>query len=197
MPVIYKITNKINNSVYVGYSGKTAEKRLAEHKSSSKRGDPGALYSAMRKYGIDNFMVETIEENDDKAFLLKEREPYWIRVIKESGSKLYNMTEGGEGGITSTSFKPGHSGAKISSEGLLKLSAAKIAYWKQWRIENPNYKDNWKTYEKIGWTDAERNNRSERISHINKKLKRCEHCSKESNLGNYNRWHGENCKNKI
>ena len=53
----------------------------------------------MRKYGVDVFTAELLEYNiqDD----LDGRERYWIQTLKPE----YNMTEGGEGGDTSSSPK--------------------------------------------------------------------------------------------
>jgi len=47
----------------------------------------------MRKYGIENFSIEQVEETS----LLNEREIFWIDYYK-SFEKGYNMTLGGEGG---------------------------------------------------------------------------------------------------
>lgn len=55
------------------------------------------LYSAMRKYGIDNFSFEIIEECS--ASELDEKEIWWIEhynsCIYNDNSKGYNMTPGG------------------------------------------------------------------------------------------------------
>lgn len=50
------------------------------------------LYAAMRKYGIENFSVELIEETDNP----EEREIFWIEQ-KDSYRNGYNATLGGEG----------------------------------------------------------------------------------------------------
>ena len=31
---------------------------------------------------------------------------------------------------------------------------------------------------------------------VNNKFKECEYCKRVMNIGNYNRWHGNNCKHK-
>lgn len=74
MGYIYKITNKINNKVYVGQTIKTVEKRFNQHKNNSNKEyfSQIALYQAFNKYGIENFKVETLEECDNE--LLDERE---------------------------------------------------------------------------------------------------------------------------
>lgn len=94
---IYKITNKINGHSYIGLS-KGIEKRFSEHKSkaihSNKKDDlDKALYRAMRKYGIDNFSYEIIEECPEEK--LKEREIYWISYYNTYENREdYNETPG-------------------------------------------------------------------------------------------------------
>lgn len=48
----------------------------------------------MRKYGIDNFYIEMIEQCDDN--LLNEREIYWINKL-DTYKNGYNSTTGGDG----------------------------------------------------------------------------------------------------
>ena len=50
---IYKITNTINNKVYIGKTLSSIEKRFAEHKEDSHRPQEQIrpLYRAMNKYG--------------------------------------------------------------------------------------------------------------------------------------------------
>ena len=58
---IYKITNKINNKVYIGKSI-YIERRWYEHKTDMNNiNKQNHLYNAMRKYGKDNFLFEIIE----------------------------------------------------------------------------------------------------------------------------------------
>lgn len=56
------------------------------------------LYDTIRKYGIENFIIEELEqiENDD---LLSDKEIYWIKELETYGSKGYNATKGGDGTI--------------------------------------------------------------------------------------------------
>lgn len=98
MGLIYKITNKINNKVYIGQTTRPLKDRWNQHKSDIYKFD-SALYLAMRKYGIENFSCEEIEKCADKN--LDERETYWIKYynsyINTTNSKGYNMTLGGYG----------------------------------------------------------------------------------------------------
>ena len=93
---IYKITNDINNRVYIGKTTSTLEKRFKEHcyDSRKRNNEKRPLYSAIKKYGIEHFKISLIEECPiDKE---NEREISWIAYYKgyENG---YNATLGGEG----------------------------------------------------------------------------------------------------
>lgn len=98
---IYKITNLINNKSYIGKSS-NIEERWRYHKSNYNNSKEynKILYEAFRKYGIENFSFEIIEllenEYDIKS---NEREQYWIDYFN-SFHFGYNMTEGGDGGLT-------------------------------------------------------------------------------------------------
>lgn len=91
---IYKITNLINNKVYIGQTVKTVEKRFQQHKNNSNKDyfSQIVLYKAFNKYGIENFICEEIEEVENK--LLDEREIYWIDYY-DSYFNGYNSTIGG------------------------------------------------------------------------------------------------------
>ena len=64
MAYIYKITNLINNKIYIGKTNRTIEERFKEHCNEYKkeRSEKRPLYNAMNKYGIENFKIEQIEE---------------------------------------------------------------------------------------------------------------------------------------
>lgn len=93
---IYKITNNINDKVYVGNTSRSLAKRWAEHinDSKKKRCKNRPLYLAINKYGEDNFTIELIEEcSNDVA---PDREKYWISFY-DSYKNGYNDTFGGLG----------------------------------------------------------------------------------------------------
>lgn len=99
MGYIYVITNKINGKKYVGKTARTIEERWKEHIKNSKikKFDKMCpLYSAINKYGIENFTIEQIEECSYE--MLNEREKYWINEL-DTYSKAYNATRGGDGHI--------------------------------------------------------------------------------------------------
>ena len=93
MPFIYKITNKINNKVYIGKTIRSLDVRFKEHLRDSAIKD-SKLYRAIRKYGKENFSIELIEEVEEES--LSERERFWIKE-NDSYYHGYNSTFGGEG----------------------------------------------------------------------------------------------------
>lgn len=95
MGYIYKITNTINNKIYIGRTVKTVQKRFTQHKNNSNKEyfSQIVLYKAFNKYGIENFKCEEIEKvSNDK---LDEREKYWIEYY-DSYFNGYNSTLGGK-----------------------------------------------------------------------------------------------------
>ena len=93
---IYKITNNITNEKYIGQSLQV-EKRLQRHKTTAFNTNSKCynypLYKAIRKFGIDNFTFEIIEECSSQE--LNDREIYWIKELQCE----YNQTYGGSGTI--------------------------------------------------------------------------------------------------
>lgn len=94
---IYKITNRVNNKVYIGQTHFTIEHRFKQHvKNFNIEHRQQPLYKAFAKYGIENFYVEELENVEcDK---LDEREIYWIAYY-DSFKNGYNATLGGNGNL--------------------------------------------------------------------------------------------------
>ena len=93
---IYKITNLINNKVYIGQTRQHYQSRFIQHKSHARTGQSShKLARAFRKYGDENFIVEPIEECLIEK--LDEREKYWIAFYKSTQDQFgYNISDGGE-----------------------------------------------------------------------------------------------------
>ena len=94
MAYIYKITNTINGKMYIGKTEQTIEKRFQQHCSDSQRDgiNNRPLYKAMRKYGVEFFSIEEIEQTDQP----EEREIFWIEFYG-TFKNGYNATLGGDG----------------------------------------------------------------------------------------------------
>ena len=94
---IYKIQNLINGKIYIGQSVDICY-RFNNHKSESFNPKSNAyntaIHRAIRKYGVENFSFDIIEECDQNE--LREREIYWINYYNSFGNG-YNLTTGGEG----------------------------------------------------------------------------------------------------
>lgn len=89
------IVNTINDKVYIGLTSKTIEERFKEHanraKNNSNTNRP--LYIAIRKYGIDNFYICSLETVKTKKEA-SEKEIYWVDIY-DSFNNGYNATRGG------------------------------------------------------------------------------------------------------
>jgi group I intron endonuclease len=89
LPIIgvYKITNLINNKIYIG-SSKNCKGRWSGHKCKAAK---QYISRAIQKYGVDNFMFEIIEQ-----CLIDElipREQYWLDYYTPYDRKIgYNIS---------------------------------------------------------------------------------------------------------
>ena len=94
---IYKITNKLNNKVYIGQTIQKPIERFYKHcaKKCDKYILNMVIHKAIFKYGKDNFTFEVIEEVPKQQ--LNEREEYWIKYYN-SYTDGYNSTKGGQKG---------------------------------------------------------------------------------------------------
>lgn len=94
MGYIYKITNKVNNRLYIGQTKTSMKARWQRHLTRFHEGSKQGIYGAMHKYGIENFIMEKIIEcpNED----LNEMECYYINKY-DTYNNGYNLTLGGQG----------------------------------------------------------------------------------------------------
>ena len=93
--IIYKITNLINNKVYIGLTTTELKVRWDNHRQCVKN-DPRHLYCSMRKYGIENFTIEQIDSADNIA-KLGELERYYIEKYNSQNPSIgYNLSAGGQ-----------------------------------------------------------------------------------------------------
>lgn len=99
MGIIYKITNKITNKIYVGQTTKSLEQRWYQHIKEANEALDGhrqsfpLFHRMIIKYKEENFVPEIIEECDNSK--LNIREKYWISFF-DSCNNGYNSTIGGQ-----------------------------------------------------------------------------------------------------
>jgi group I intron endonuclease len=99
--MIYKITNKINNMLYIGQTIQPLKKRWSDHIYSSKnlrnrKKDTSIsyLHRSIQKYGKENFTIEEIDgANSQSELNYKE----WLLINKFNtlAPNGYNLREGG------------------------------------------------------------------------------------------------------
>lgn len=119
--VIYRITNLINNKVYIGQTQRPFEQRILEHKQCADRGDGYYIHCAIRKYGWENFKAEIIVETTN-VDTLNELEQYYIKKYN-SDVVGYNLAPGGYSNcMASSKVKEHHDKVMRSPEVRAKIS---------------------------------------------------------------------------
>lgn len=128
---IYKITNLLNNKMYIGQSN-NIQRRFSEHCYKGVKSRI-VLDSAIKKYGKDNFSFEVLEECSKE--LLNERETYWIEFYNsvETG---YNLSYGGD----SQSQGENNGRALVSEEDVKSIRLAYLAKERR-RVVYEKYKN--------------------------------------------------------
>lgn len=94
---VYRIHCLITNKDYIGITTKTFQKRLSQHKNSSK--DPNAprnkFYNAVLKYGWDNFegTIITTVQSDTKEELKNSLDNLELYYIQKYDSYKTDITQ--------------------------------------------------------------------------------------------------------
>lgn len=102
---IYKITNLVNNKMYIGQTTqKKPISRFDRHICNAKYNIKGPLYNAIRKYGKENFRFEVIFSAFSLADL-NDSERYFISLFQSNKKKFgYNISLGGASRLTKESI---------------------------------------------------------------------------------------------
>lgn len=88
--IIYKITNLINNKIYIGKSIKNDPNYF---------GSGLLINKSIKKYGIENFKKDIIDESISSINDLNEKEKFWIKYFNSIDLNIgYNIAYGGDGG---------------------------------------------------------------------------------------------------
>jgi group I intron endonuclease len=100
MGFVYLITCLSTGKYYVGQTINRLAIRWSGHKLKAKRGN-GHLQCAIRKYGADNFVIETLTSAD--AVALNHLERLWVLALDATNPDVgMNLTYGGDGAGTKT-----------------------------------------------------------------------------------------------
>lgn len=95
---IYKITNLINGKCYIGQSV-NIKQRWKDHRtramSKGSEGFESHFYRSIRKYGLENFSFEILEECSKEE--LNEKEKFYVSKYSSNQEEFgYNLTAGGD-----------------------------------------------------------------------------------------------------
>ena len=113
--IIYKITNKINNKIYIGLTTTSLVNRWNSHKGAAKS-NPRHLYCSMRKYGVENFEIEQIDEASTLEELGQLERKYIAQYNSKNPEIGYNLSAGG-----GTSSLDDNGRTKLSIEDVLHI----------------------------------------------------------------------------
>jgi len=94
--IIYKVTNNVNGTIYIGKTKNTIEQRWKQHCSKSNL-KKHRFYEAIQEFGKENFSIEIIDKatTDEEAC---EKEIYWISRYDCRYPNGYNVSKGGMNG---------------------------------------------------------------------------------------------------
>jgi hypothetical protein len=194
---IYKTINLVNGKIYVG---KSVSERI------SYLGSGTALGHAIKKYGRENFIKEIIEADITDKKVLAEREVWWIAQYRESNAEMYNIADGGEGGVGRKKGTPNPSKQRpVSIEGNIYEGVCKAAdslgmpyQTLCCRLNNQKnyaawfYVDSPKEITEIGVYGKGAGPSISNIQQLE-----CPHCKRKGKGNGFRRWHFEKCSKKL
>lgn len=143
--IIYKITNKINDKIYIGQTTLSAIERFNKHwnEANCKNRPNNYFHNALLLYGKDNFSIEVIDTASSRDEL-NIKEDYWIKKLNARDKNIgYNLQAGGKSGEKNEETKKKISEKKKENwrnpefasrckEGLVKATKA----WQEHCLEN-------------------------------------------------------------
>lgn len=192
MGVIYCIKNKQTNDFYIGQTSKYLSTRVSEHWWHAERNTSNnKFYNALMFYGKQNFIVSVLEEVEDSS--LNAREIYWINQLRPA----YNCSIGGDVHTRGMSYEDIYGASKAADLKASRTASnkargprsdatkAKISATRNQRLASGKIIPN------VPPIDMDRIHRN--LVKM-REVRECPHCGKSTNVGNYSRWHGDNCR---
>ena len=88
--IVYKITNQVNQKIYIGMTTKTLEERWKGHLRCYKQTEY-AFHRALRKYGIQNFTKKQLDTANTLDELIQKETCYIDKFDSMNPKKGYNM----------------------------------------------------------------------------------------------------------
>jgi group I intron endonuclease len=182
---IYRATNIINSKVYIGFTKFTTDQRAKAHLKNSKS-ISNKFYNAIKKYGWENFIWETIYQSKDYEHTLTVMENYFI-TEHDSFKKGYNSTLGGDGvvGYSHTEETRNQISNTVNDNYSNMTSEERSKKFGKPGTENPFH----------GKTHDDETSLRMKASHAIQRtlLVKCEECGKEVDAQNYALHHGSRC----
>lgn len=184
---VYLTTNLINGKQYVG------DHSCEDYLKSNYIGSGISIRKAKKKYGKENFKREILEFFDDQKTAFENQEKY-IKKYNTLTPNGYNISPTGGTRFNGIHSKKSKEKISISQFNMPEERKERMAKTHQGMKHSEKTKNKQSTshigennpmYGKPAW-DA-----------INRIRKKCEYCGLETTIGNYKRWHGENCKHRF
>lgn len=138
-PIIYKITNLINNKTYIGLTRKSLKERWYGHCYKSKSKPVCYLHRAISKYGADKFVIEHIAS----SLTVEQGCKFEQQVIKQEKPE-YNLTNGGECTKGRKLMVETYIKIAVANRGkkrTLEMNAANSAQAKERYLNNSEYRE--------------------------------------------------------
>jgi len=147
---IYKIENNINKKVYIGQTCRGYKTRFEQHINDCKKYNYD-LYKAFKKYGLDNFVINKINECKTPE-LAKLLERHYIKKF-DSYKNGYNMNKGDKVvyrhseetknkiSLSKLGRPSPRKGVKLDQKTKDKMSLSKlgkVVWTKKWKVTDPN-----------------------------------------------------------
>jgi hypothetical protein len=149
--IIYKISNKINNKIYIGA-------HVTKHVNDNYMGSGTALNRAKKKYGLDNFVKEILYVFDNEQEMWdKECEIVTEDFCKQQDN--YNVRIGGIGGWNhwngsdahkAASRQGGRTSVKKLNEFIAEQKVNNTEWWQNWYA---NVVEQNRTKNNNGWSN--------------------------------------------